>query len=339
MSNFTNVSKEVTSLMGLIDTYKRWKNYQTKGDRSYKHYHPSEWGKCLRKQQYKHYTELGLIEVEHATFDSKILRLFDKGHNMHDRWTTYFDDIGGVLRGRWRCSNLICYLYDDKGFLKKDVKDEDISKVMSEGKTRIYGRDVQAGSFRPEKCVCGNTNFTYLEAFVEDKSLNLKGRSDMILDCTNLDKDRFKEVRSTFDMRYLPTKGKFIVGDFKTINQSSWTYQLEKRGPHKEYIIQIMIYSYILGAEYGVIMYENKNNSEMKWYKIEKNDDWWETIKWQAKTMIEMTNDRKLPPPRPTSKTTYDCKQCEFKQLCHKSKIWKDKDLDSKRKNFYKILL
>ena len=92
MVTTTYVPKEVQSLLGLIDTYKRWDQYTHRGDRSYAHYHPSEWGKCLRLQQYKHYAHLGLIKVDYNGFDSKLLRLFDKGHNMHERWTRYMDE-------------------------------------------------------------------------------------------------------------------------------------------------------------------------------------------------------------------------------------------------------
>ena len=86
-------------------------------------------------------------------------------------------------------------------------------------------------------------------------------------------------------------------------------------------------------------MYENKNNSELKWYKVERNDEWWEVIQWQAKTMMEMTKNKKLPPPRPTDRSSYDCKSCDFASLCHKSKIWQDSGLDKYRKSFYKCLL
>jgi len=89
--------KEVSSLIGVIDTYLRWNQYTQRNDRSYLHFHPSEWGKCLRSQQYKHYAQLGYIKKEFSNFDSKILRLFDKGHNMHNRWVSYFDNVGNVL--------------------------------------------------------------------------------------------------------------------------------------------------------------------------------------------------------------------------------------------------
>ncbi len=60
----TYVPKEVSSAIELIDTYKRHVHFSQKGLRSYKHYHPSEMGKCLRSQQYKHYAHLGYIDVE-----------------------------------------------------------------------------------------------------------------------------------------------------------------------------------------------------------------------------------------------------------------------------------
>ena len=34
--------KEISALIGLIDTYLRWNQYKQKDSRSYKHYHPSE---------------------------------------------------------------------------------------------------------------------------------------------------------------------------------------------------------------------------------------------------------------------------------------------------------
>jgi hypothetical protein len=106
--------KEIQSLIGLVDTYKRWINFTNKDKRNYKHYHPSEWGKCGRAQQYKHYVELGFIKVEFQENDSQTLRLFDKGHNMHNRWADYFIDIG-ILRGCWKCNNMGCFLFDDNG--------------------------------------------------------------------------------------------------------------------------------------------------------------------------------------------------------------------------------
>lgn len=328
--------REVSSLMGLIDTYLRWNQYQVRNDRKYVHYHPSEWGKCLRMQQYKHYVELGYIQQEYSAFDSKLLRLFDKGHNMHNRWTNYFDDIGNVLMGRWRCKNILCSTFDSNGVMNV-LSQEKLVAIYKDGRRRVYGN--KKPIFKPDKCVCGCTDFEYEESIVEDLSINIRGRADMILNCDNLDPNFFKEVPISFDKKFLPTGGKKVVGDFKTINSRSMTAQLEKKGPHKSYLVQLTIYTHILDCDYGILMYECKDNSEMRWYMVPRNDAWWETIKYQAKKMMEIAPSKQLPPPRPMKPDCYECMNCPFKAMCKKSSVWEKENLNEARRKFYQDLL
>ncbi len=329
--------QEVTSMMNLIDTYVRWKTYSQSNNRSYEYYHPSEWGNCLRMQQYKHYAWKGLIDVTPMPIDSQKQRLFDKGHNMHSRWSSYFDDIGNVLMGRWKCKNPLCFSCDDDGQYKKLDK-KIIEKMLKENRSRIYGSEEPV--FKPKKCVCGSCEFDYLETTVFSPELNIKGHADLVLNCDNLLEERFDGVRITYNKDFLPINGKKVVGDMKTIGSNSWNTQLKRKGAHKKYIIQLTIYVHILDCDYGIIMYENKDNSEMLWYQVKKNYKWWEVIQDQARQMIRMSSKRKLPPPKYDSKTNYACKYCEFKDLCHKSKVWDDpKKLEESRKNFYKYLL
>ncbi len=329
--------KEIASLMGVIDTYKRWVNYKERGDRKYNFYHPSEWGKCLRKQQYYHYAFLGLIETVPEKMESKILRLFDKGHNMHTRWTRYFEGCG-ILRGRWKCLNPYCCLFDEKReYIITTGKAVPNAENLLE--SRIYGKDNPKGIFKPDKCLCGCKDFEYLEVDVFSEELNISGHSDVIIDCSNLAADQFKEVRTTYNIELLPKDGEEVVIDMKTIGSRAWTYQLENKGPHREYLIQLTCYTHILDCAYGILLYENKDTSEMRWYKVERNDKWWEVIKWQATTMKDMIESRKLPPPRPEKKDCYECKQCSCKKICHKSGIWNDEKLKEKRVGFYKELL
>ena len=250
--------KEVSSMMGLIDTHLRHKSQVVDaGKRSYAHYHPSEWGKCLRQQQYKHYAWEGLLKVEPSEFDSRILRLFDKGHNMHERWTNYFGEIG-ILRGHWRCKNQACKMFDDNGNVR-DLTSEQIKKMFS-GKPRVYGEKEKLGIFCPEQCVCGCHEFDYEENCVVDEDLNIFGHCDLIFDCTHLSEDGFKGVRETFSRQYLPKNGEVVVGDMKTISSSAWKNQLERKGPHPYYLVQLTVYAHILGCDYGLLMYENKDN-------------------------------------------------------------------------------
>jgi len=327
--------QEVTSMMNLVDTQIRWKTVATRGDRSYDHFHPSEMGKCIRMQLYKVYAWKGWIEVKYAEPNSEKQRLFGKGHNMHDRWTTYFDDIGDVLLGRWKCKNPLCYMFEDDG---KMAKSPDLKKLYKEKKTRIH-EGKQGLRFRPKKCFCGCREFEYMETHVRCPEMNIKGNADMVVNCRNLKEERFKGVRISYDKTFLPMNNSKVVIDMKTIGSNAWKRQVEAKGPHKEYLVQLTIYTHILNCDYGILAYENKDNSKMAWFQVPRNDLWWEVIQSQTKKMMEMMPKRQLPPPKYATKKDYGCTYCDFKSLCHKSKVWEDPNLDDKRREFYKCLL
>lgn len=334
MSNYNYTSPEIASLEGVIDTQIRWEDLSHKGDRKYFSYHPSEWGRCLRAQQYRHYTQLGYIKVEYKGFDSRLLRLFDQGHSMHDRWTKYFDRVG-VLRGHWKCMNTFCCMFDDEGGFNADISENELLRMSNQFDTRIYGEDDKWGVLKPEKCSCGCTKFKYKEVPVIDEDLNFKGSADMILDFSAFDPERYGDIRKTFNIDNLPTTP--IVVDMKTCNERTYTEELMKKGTKLAYVIQVSIYVHVLGCEYGILWHENKNDSRMYLQKVERNDELFEKITWQATMMNDMVKHRRLPPPQPTRKSSYDCKDCDFKSLCHKASIWKDEFLDAKREAFYKI--
>jgi len=332
------VPPEVSSLLGLIDTHLRWKKQQEKHDREYFYYHPSEWGKCLRKQQYKHFVQLGYIESPPAEqIGGQKARLFDKGHNMHSRWQNWYFAEMGILRGRWKCLNPLCFTFDNEGKDRRDNLKEEHWKHINEGQTRVFGVKEKLGCFRPEKCNCGHNKFTYCEVPVVSDELKLKGNADIILDFSNFDPGKYKGVRKTFNELVFPKKP--IVVDMKTINDWSWKQQLLKVGAHKEYIVQVTIYAHLLDCEYGILIYENKNDSTAMAYKVERNNDLFGIVREQAKRMIVLSESKKLPPPKPEDQSVRECQDCEFSSMCHKSKIWEDDKLDEKRRMFYKSLL
>ena len=332
MVNQTYTPQEVISIMNLVETYIRYRTVSCRGDRSYDHYHPSEMGKCLRQQQYKHYAWKGLIEVKYPDPDSEKHRLFDKGHNMHKRWSNYFDKIGGILLGRWQCKNPLCYMFNDDG----DRNDTfSIDNLYKNGKGRIHKGENNSPIFKPEKCVCGYNKFKYLETHVRAPELNIKGNADIVLNCENLKEERFKGVRISYNQKFLPIGKSKVVIDMKTCGSNAWKNQVMAKGPHKDYLIQLTIYTHILDCDYGIVAYENKDNSKMAWFQVPRNDTWWEIIQTQVKTMIEMSKNKKLPPPKYESKKNYSCSYCDFKSLCHKSKIWESPSLDKKRREFY----
>ena len=328
------VPPELQSIMGSVDTFVR---HRAKSNtRAYDKYHPSAFGQCLRKMQYMRYVSMGLIHGEEEEFESKMLRLFEKGHSTQARWEKYFIGLG-VLRGIWTCTNPLCRLFDDSGEI---IKTNDVESYFKE-KPRKYGEDNKIGIFKPDKCICGCNRFAYEEICVEDEELNLRGHVDMILDFSRFDPSIFNSTPVSFDVGNFPKSP--IVVDMKTMNDYRWKQKLMKSGVSLSYRIQLCIYANLLDLDYGVLIYENKNTSEARAFKIERaTDTVFAQVKQQAIAMNKMAalERPKLPPPRPGTKDDYECSNCGFKSVCHKSTVWADEDkLNDNRQKFYGNLL
>jgi len=327
---------EVVNVINVLNTFLKWKSLNGP-PRGYEKYHPSSFGGCLRKAQYQRYTERGWLNVEKEDPEPKTLRIFDTGHSMHARWAKYFEDIG-ILRGYWSCNNPCCHLWDDKGNYSSDILQKDsikVPEIINNFKPRFYGKDNKLGCFKPKSCVCGCEDFEYHEITVEDKELNFRGHCDQILDFCNFNPSMFSQgnpVDVLFKAEDLPKKP--IVLDMKSINSYSFKSKLEV-GPSLVYRTQLCIYANVLDLDYGILIYENKDDSSTKVYKVERNPEMWQRIRKQAFDLNDMVDDKLLPPPRPVSKDDYDCRYCEYQSICHKSSIWKDPELMQKRLKFY----
>lgn len=368
------VPKEVAAIMGVIDTHCRYKSVN-ESPRNYRIYHPSALGGCLRLMQYQRFADdpsIEGIELTSEPLESNTMRLFDTGHSMHARWAKYWEEIG-VLRGIWECNNRLCRAFDDDGnFLGidrakeirekyKEVATEDSdylhnlpedkrkeeAKLRSSIFPRKKGYENKIGIFKPKKCNCGCEEFTYHEINVRDEELNVFGHADLILDFSNFDVDKYSShgehnsnaniVDRTFDPKDLPSSP--IVVDMKSINDRGFK-NLKENGPSLKYKVQLVSYCNILDLEYGIIIYENKNDSQTMSFKISRSEDReWPMIHKQIRLMNKMYESKLLPPPRPLRKDSYDCKYCDFKNVCHNSKIWNDPDLNEKRIKFYDTLI
>ena len=335
MSN-SYVSPDVASIMGLFDTYIRWQQ-KNKPPRKYIKYHPSEFGRCLRSIQYKTFADLGYISVEPEEIPSDKQRLFDQGHNMHSRWSRYAESME-ILRGTWRCMNPMCSFFDDNGNGPNNnwISERRDNILLDHRTRRVYGKEELKGIFRPERCICGSYDLKYEEVAVDSKELNFEGHADMVLDFSKIKEENFKDIRKTFNIETLPKTP--IVVDMKTCNARSFD-KLNTIGPNLVYRVQLLIYTYILDVEYGLIIYECKDDSRTASFKIEKDENSWNVVKNQALIMKSLLEQKRLPPPRPSSKSDYECKNCAFQSVCHNSKVWQDTELENKRKDFYRHLL
>ena len=340
---WAKMDEDILAISGLVDAHLRYKNTQGP-PRGYGYYHPSAFGKCLRLMQYMRYESMGLVESQKEEVESVMIRIWDKGHNMHRRWAKYFEEMG-VLRGVWQCTNPLCFDMDDPNSTKEDKLrklQSPFHYVDEDGKdqyiSKVYGLDDKLGAFKPEKCTCGSTHFIYHEITVSAPELNLKGHSDLILDFSKLNLQKFKDAGILYDGSNLPTEP--VVADMKTCNDYTFKQKVCHMGPSLEYQIQLSIYSNILGCKYGLLIYENKNDSTLRMFKIPAGTEtMFEHVKKQAETMNKMVEFKMLPPPRVFEKDSYECTKCPFAKICHSSKIWSDPQLKEKRQAFYGNLL
>lgn len=332
---------EVQSIANVMNTFLRWKSANGP-PRGYEVYHPSAFGNCLRKMQYQRYVDRGHLKIEPQQHEAKTVRIFDTGHSMHARWSHYWEELG-VLRGIWECSNPCCHLWNDNGDYTGDhdscsfVKDGLPGVVKTPAHPpRRYGIEDKLGVFKPSTCCCGSRHFRYHELSVDDKELNFHGHIDQILDFSHFPGgDIFRQgngVKVLFRDEDLPKKP--ILNDMKSINSFGFKSKLDRGAPFG-YKVQVNIYIHLLDLEYGLLYFENKDDSSTKIVHVEKDDALWEIIKTQAKQMNEMVDDKLLPPPRPSTKDDFECRYCEFQSICHTAGIWNDPELEDKRRKFY----
>lgn len=290
----------------IIDSFLKWNNANGSEHRSYSVFHPSAFGKCLRKMQYQKYSSDGVIPLPASNPEPRMIRIWDTGHSMHSRWAAYMEKLN-ILRGVWKCRNC----------------------------SEITGDKEKLGIFRPsncEKCQC--SYWEYQEITVSDDSLNMYGHCDQVLDfsCLNENFKNSNEAQEIKDLlSWLPEKP--IIVDMKTIGKNQWN-KIDRQA-HFYYIVQLTIYLHILNLDMGIIIYERKDDSEVKMFRVERNDEIWDVIQRQARAMMAMAEKKNLPPPRPESKSDFDCRYCEYMDICHASPIWDNPKLDEMRKKFY----
>ncbi len=310
MSNTNNdkfdYTKSTYAFSRMMDCFLKWNNAKSSGGRSYSVFHPSAFGKCLRKMQYQKYSDDGLIPKPDVSPEPRMIRIFDTGHSMHSRWASYMEQLG-ILRGVWECSNC----------------------------GNLAGVEDQIGIFKPSECEkCSYNRWEYQEITVKDDDLNMYGHCDQVLDFSKIDNnflssDIGKEIGDM--LSWLPPKP--IIVDMKTIGKNQWN-KIDREA-HFYYIVQLTIYLHILNLDMGIIIYERKDDSEVKMFRVERNEEMWSSIKHQAVTMRSMAEKRSLPPPRPESKSDYECKYCEYMEICHASPVWDNPKLNEIRLKFY----
>jgi len=167
---------------------------------------------------------------------------------------------------------------------------------------KIFGREEKLGVFAPYlddnfSCECGNTNrLGYEEVRVtSDPEFNFYGNVDAVI---KLEDEHY-------------------VLDYKSMNSFSFKRFKE---PYQKHIVQVNIYLWLLGLKKGFLLYENKDNQEVRLATVERNDKLISQIQTRAKELNALLKSKKLPQRKYDAKSASECKNCLYRDLCWKSR-------------------
>jgi CRISPR/Cas system-associated exonuclease Cas4 (RecB family) len=109
-----------------------------------------------------------------------------------------------------------------------------------------------------------------------------------------------------------------VVGEIKTTSSEAFTRRQATMKAPDYHMIQILIYMYVLEADSGFFLYENKNNHELliiPVYMDEENKQLVEyTLDWM-RAARKAWEDRVIPE-RPFTRKSKECKDCPVSEVC-----------------------
>lgn len=112
--------------------------------------------------------------------------------------------------------------------------------------------------------------------------------------------------------------GKKVVGEYKTSRKEAFVHRQAKMAPTDGHLLQVLLYMHYTNADYGFVLYENKNDQSLISIPVEwtpKNKervqlclDWMEEVwsAYEAKTM----------PKREFKKNSSVCNSCPVQATC-----------------------
>ena len=103
--------------------------------------------------------------------------------------------------------------------------------------------------------------------------------------CEDSRKKMWSSVRKEHKAEYAQR----LEHELKTIKDED--YKELKEAPKHEHFIQLQIYLNLTDKDYGVVMYENKNDQNLKAFKVDRDKKVWEDILDRCKKIMTMTTE------------------------------------------------
>lgn len=107
-----------------------------------------------------------------------------------------------------------------------------------------------------------------------------------------------------------------LIVEFKSIKSKGYNDYVPKTKPQKKHEMQLQLYFYLTGIRQGMVYYENKDTQEQKYFHVTYNQSIIDEIVQDIKFVIEHIDQGKLPE-REFQPTSFDCRYCDFRDICH----------------------
>lgn len=162
------------------------------------------------------------------------------------------------------------------------------------------------------------------ELKLTDSDLRISGRSDAIV----WNWLKTGEVENDTDIVltdpdnnivYEGPQSDVLIVELKSINNKNYE-KLPKTKPKKEHNMQLQLYMYLTGIRQGVVYYENKDNQEQKYFYVTYDQEVVDKVVGDIRYIIEHIDANKLPE-RDFAPISFDCKYCDFYELCYPPKV------------------
>lgn len=243
------------------------------------------------------YTRTG--EKHDGAIDPRTRRIFDNGHHVHARLQGYLLEEGVLLMDEcpvWNTDLRILGHCD--GILrinKFTLGILEIKSINSNAFSHLTGA-------KPEHQMQAQVYMYCLEKLREK-----------LQDC--VDKTQYKRVKTQLLAKYAELMDSFVEGGSK--------FTKEEKIAHKVSIMEKvmeMLYNTPKRIEKMSVVYENKDNQEIKEYVISWDEDMVEDIVSKYEYINEAINSNEVPP-RPDQATSKSCSVCRYCNYTYK--CWK----------------
>lgn len=170
------------------------------------------------------------------------------------------------------------------------------------------------------------------ELKLKDQKLRISGRSDAIIwNFMKKEGDVFpddkviKLYKPVYDeegketgeeLVYEGLASDVLIVEFKSAKERSYEEYTPKTKPQKKHEMQLQLYFYLTGIRAGMVYYENKNTQDHKYYYVTYNQAIVDEIIRDIQFVIEHIDNEKMPE-REFQPTSFDCRYCDYRDICH----------------------